>query len=100
MTISIRYQDIAKVAVTEGSSNRLIKIHTSDYQLSELSTGQGPPDSTFSLSDDPASIPVAKWTLDSKYRVHLLELSELVREAKETTQSKGTNSSTEAQPKG
>lgn len=100
LTTSIRYQDIAKVAVTEGSSNRLIKIHTSDYQLSELSTGQGPPDSTFSLSDDPASIPVAKWTLDSKYRAHLLELSELVREAKETTQSKGTNSSTDAQPKG
>jgi hypothetical protein len=84
LTTSIRYHDIAKIAVTEGSSNRLIKIHTSDYQLSELSTGQGPPDSNFSLSDDPSSIPVAKWTLDSKYRAHLLELSELAREARET----------------
>ena len=94
LTTSIRYSDIAKIAVTEGPSNRLIKIHTSDYQLlSELSTGQGPPDSSFSLSDDPTSIPVAKWTLDSKYRVHLLELSELAREARETIQSEGTNSS-------
>jgi hypothetical protein len=100
LTTSIRYHDIAKVAVTGGSSNRLIRIHTSDYQLSELSTGQGPADSSFSLSDDPSSIPVAKWTLDSKYRAHLLELSELAREAGETTQSKGTNNSTDAQPKG
>jgi hypothetical protein len=100
LTTSIRYRDIAKIAVTEGPSNRLIKIHTSDYQLSELSTGQDPPDSSFSLSDNPTSIPIAKWTLDSKYRAHLLELSELAREAGETTQSKGTNNSTDAQPKG
>jgi hypothetical protein len=100
-TTSIRYHDIAKIAVTEGPSNRLIKIHTSDYQLlSELSTGQDPPDSSFSLSDDPTSIPVAKWTLDSKYRAHLLKLSEFAREARETTQSEGTNSSPDAQPKG
>jgi hypothetical protein len=101
LTTSIRYYDIAKVAVTEGSSNRLIRIHTSDYQLCELSTGQGPADSSFSLSDDPSSIPVAKWTVDSKYRAYLLELSELAREARETSQSKGTNSSSsDAQPKG
>jgi hypothetical protein len=99
-TTSIRYHDIAKIAVTEGPSNRLIKIHTSDYQLSELSTGHGPADSSFSLSDDPTGIPVAKWTLDSKYRAHLLELSELTREARETTQSEGTNSSPDVQPKG
>jgi hypothetical protein len=89
-TTSIRYHDIAKIAVTEGPSNRLIKIHTSDYQLlSELSTGQDPPDSSFSLSDDPTSIPVAKWTLDSKYRAHLLELSELAREAGERPRARG-----------
>ena len=53
-TTSIRYSDIAKIAVTEGTSNRLIKIHASDYRLlSGPSTGQEPPDSNFSLSDDP-----------------------------------------------
>ena len=100
LTTSIRYSDIAKITATEGSSNRVIKIHTSDYQPPEVDTGQGLPESTFFLSDDPTSIPVAKWTLDSKYRAHLLELSELAREARETPQSTGINSSTDAQPKG
>ena len=101
LTTCIRYSDIAKITVTEGSSNRVIKIHTSDYQPPEVDTGQGLPESTsFFLSDDPTSIPVAKWTLDSKYRAHLLELSELAREARETPQSTGINSSTDAQPKG
>ncbi len=85
LTTSIRYSDITKITVTEGSTNRVIKIHTSDYQPTEVSTGQDLPESTsFFLSDDPTSIPVAKWTLDSKYRAHLLELSELAREAGET----------------
>ena len=102
LTTSIAYSDISNISVTEGSSNRVIKIHTSDYQRTGLNTGQGLPESTFFLSDDPTSIPVAKWTLDSKYRAHLLELSELAREARETTQSKGTNSnsSTDTHPKG
>ena len=101
LTTSIRYSDLVKITVTEGSSNRVIKIHTSDHQPTEVNTGQGQPESNFFLSDDPSSIPVAKWTLDSKYRVHLLELSELAREAGQTSQSTGTNSSTtDAQPKG
>jgi hypothetical protein len=102
LTTSIPYNDIAKITVTEGPSNRMIKIHTSDYQPTEVDTGQGLAESSsFFLSDDPTSIPVAKWTVDSKYRAYLLELSELAREARETTQSKGTNSSSsDAQPKG
>ena len=101
LTTSIPYSDITKISVTEGQSNRVIKIHTSDYQPTEVNTGQGLPDSTsFFLSDDPTSIPVAKWTLDSKYRAHLLELSELVRKAGETPQDTGINSSIDTHPKG
>ena len=103
LTTSIPYSDIIKIKVTEGPSNRMIKIHTSDYQPTEVNTGQGLAESnSFSLSNDPTSIPVAKWTLDSKYRAHLVELSELAREAGETPQkSMGINSSsTDAQLKG
>jgi hypothetical protein len=100
LTTSIRYSDISNISVTEGPSNRMIKIHTSDYQPTGVNTGQGLPESTFFLSDDPTSIPVAKWTLDSKYRAHLLKLSELVREAGKTPQGTEINSSTDAQPKG
>ena len=104
LTTSIRYSDISNISVTEGSSNRAIKIHTSDYQPPGVNTGQGLAESdSFSLSDDPTSIPVAKWTLDSKYRAHLLELSELVSQAGETPQkSTGINSSssTDTHPKG
>ena len=101
LTTSIRYSDIGNILVTEGSGNRVIKIHTSDYQPAGLNTGQGLPESTFFLSDDPTSIPVAKWTLDSKYRAHLLELSELVSQAGETPQkSTGINSSIDTHPKG
>jgi len=102
LTTSIPYSDIAKITVTEGRSNRMIKIHTSYYQPTEVNTGQGLAESNaFSLSDDPTSIPVAKWTLDSKYRAYLHELSELDREAGETPQSRRINSSsTDAQPKG
>jgi len=101
LTTSIPYSDIAKIKVTEGSSNRVIKIHTSDYQPTGLNTGQGLLESNaFFLSDDPTSIPVAKWTLDSKYRAHLLELSELVSLAGETPQNTEINSSTDTHPKG
>ena len=100
LTTSIRYNDISNISVTESSSNRVIKIHTSDYQPTGLNAGQGLPESTFFLSDDPTSIPVAKWTLDSKYRAHLLELSELVSQAGETPQGTGINSSIDTHPKG
>ena len=100
LTTSIPYSDISNISVTEGPSNRVIKIHTSDYQPTGVNTGQGLPDSTSFLSDDPTSIPVAKWTLDSKYRAHLLELSELVRQAVETPQDTGINSRIDTHPKG
>ena len=100
LTTSIRYSDIAKITLTEGSTNRVIKIHTSDYQPTEVNTGQGLPESNFLLSDDPTSIPVAKWTVDRKYRAHLLELSDLAREARETPQGTEINSSTDTHPKG
>ena len=101
LTTSIPYSDITKISVTEGSSKRVIKIHTSVYQPTGVNTGQGLAESdSFSLSDDPTSIPVAKWTLDSKYRAHLLELSELVRQAGETPQDTGINSRIDTHPKG
>ncbi len=83
LTTSIRYSDIVNITVSQGSSNQVIKIQASDYQVTEADTGQGPPESNFFLSDDPSSIPIAKWTLENKYKAHLLELSELAREAKE-----------------
>ena len=103
LTTSIPYSDITKIKVTEGPSNRMIKIHTPDYQPTEVNTGQGLLESNaFSLSDDPTTIPVAKWTLDSKYRAHLLELSELARQARQTPQkSTGiSTTTTDAQLKG
>ena len=83
LTTSIRYSDIVNITVSQGPSNQVIKIQASDYQVTETDTGQGPPESNFFLSDDPSSIPIAKWTLENKYKAHLLELSELAREAKE-----------------
>ncbi len=91
LVTSIQYTDIVDVTVSQGSSNQVIEIKTSDYQLTEAHTGQGPPESNFFLSDDPNTIPIAKWALN-KYRAHLLELSELIREAREMSKSIGTNS--------
>ena len=81
----------------------MIKIHTPDYQPTEVNTGQGLAESNaFSLFDDPTTIPTAKWTLESKYRAHLLELSELARQARQTPQkSTGiSTTTTDAQLKG
>jgi hypothetical protein len=94
LVTSIRYGDITGIKVKPDSSNRVIEINTSDYHVSEAYTGQGPPDSNFFLSDEPNSIPIAKWTLN-KYKAHLLELSELVREARETPTSMGADSAGE-----
>ena len=60
----------------------MIEINTPDYQVAEVHTGQGPADSNLLLSDDPDSIPIARWALN-KYKAHLLEFSELLREASE-----------------
>jgi hypothetical protein len=69
----------------------VIEINTSDYQVTEANTGQGPPESNFFLSDDPNSIPIAKWALNN-YKTQLLKLTELVREARETPKSMEANS--------
>jgi len=94
LATSIRYDDITSIGVGEGSSNLVIEINSSDYQLTEANTGEGPPESNFFLSDEPNSIPIAKWALD-KYKAHLLNLSELVRELRETPNSRDTNSAGE-----
>lgn len=87
LTTSIRYTDLANITVSQSSSNQVVKIQASDYQVTEADTGQegGPPESNFFLSDDPSSIPIANWALDNKYKAHLLELSELAREAREAS---------------
>ena len=98
LATSIRYDDITSIRVREDSGNLVIEINTSDYQVTEVNVGEGPPESNFILSDDPNSIPIAKWALN-KYKVHLLNLSELVREGGETPKSMDTNSAGE-QPGG
>ena len=98
LVTSIRYSDIVSIQIRQDSSNRVIEINTSDYQVTEAHTGQGPPESNFFLSDDPNSLPIAKWAVN-KYKAHLLELSELVRETRETPNSMEANSAGE-QPSG
>ena len=98
LVTSIRYSDIVSIQIRQDSSNRVIEINTSDYQVTEAHTGQGPPESNFFLSDDPNSLPIAKWAVN-KYKAHLLELSELVRESRETPNGMEANSVGE-QPSG
>ena len=98
LVTSIRYSDIVSIKIRQDSSNRVIEINTSDYQVTEAHTGQGRPESNFFLSDDPNSLPIAKWAV-TKYKAHLLELSELVRETSETPNSMEANSAGE-QPSG
>jgi hypothetical protein len=82
LVTSIQYDNIDAIKVKQESSNQIIKIHASDYQVTEDHTGEGPPESNFFLSDEPNSIPIAKWALE-EYKPRLIGLSELVREAKE-----------------
>ena len=86
LVTSVRYIDVTGIKVREDSSNRVIEIITSNYHVSEAHTGQGPPESNFFLSDEPNTIPIAKWTLN-KQKAYLIELSELIREAKERPKS-------------
>ena len=94
LVTSIRYSDIVSIQIRQDSSNRVIEINTSDYQVTEAHTGQGPPETNFFLSDEPNSLPIAKWAVN-KYKAHLLELSELVRETRETLNSMEANSAGE-----
>ena len=94
LVTSIRYSDILTIKGKEDSSNRVIEINTSDYHVTKAHTASGPPEDNFLLSDDPNSLPIAKWAFN-KYKAHLLELSELVREAREAPKSMGANSAGE-----
>lgn len=82
LVTSIQYSDIDSIEIDQAASNWVIKIEASNYQVTEAHTGERPPEVNFFLSNEPNSIPVAKWTIE-KYRPHLIELSKLVREAKE-----------------
>ncbi len=87
MVASIYYIDIDRIQTRKAQTNWVLKIYTQYYQLNEgnAQTYQGNQVSQakdFFQSSDPTSIPITRWQLD-RYRPHLLELSELVREARE-----------------
>ena len=87
LVTSIYYGDIDRIQTRKGRTNWVLKIHTQYYQLNEshaqnyqgnlVSQGKD-----FFLSGDPISILITRWQLD-RYGPRLLELSELVREARE-----------------
>ena len=83
---SIYYSDVDRIRTRGGRTNWVLKIHAQYYQLNEshAQNYQGNRVSQakdFFLSNDPTSIPITRWQLD-RYRPHLLELAELVRETK------------------
>ena len=83
---SIYYSDIERIQTRGGRTNWVLKIHAQYYQLNEshAQNYQGNRVSQakdFFLASDPTSIPITRWQLD-RYRPHLLELAELVRETK------------------
>ena len=80
---SIYYSDVDRIRTRGGRTNWVLKIHAQYYQLNEshAQNYQGNRVSQakdFFLSNDPTSIPITRWQLD-RYRPHLLELAELVR---------------------
>jgi hypothetical protein len=84
---SIYYEDITRIKIRAGLTNRVIKIHARDYQLNEnhaqnYQGNQVSQAKDFFLSNDRTSIPITRWQLD-KYKPHLHILQELVREARE-----------------
>jgi hypothetical protein len=86
LVTSIQYRDIDSIEIDQAASNWLIKINASNYDLTEAPTEKGPPEANFFLSNEPTSMPIAKWAL-IKYKPQLLELSELAKEARGTPQS-------------
>ena len=83
---SIYYSDVDRIRTRGGRTNWVLKIHAQYYQLNEshAQNYQGNRVSQakdFFLSSDPTSIPITRWQLD-RYKPHLLELAELVRETK------------------
>src|SRR5215217_3096768 len=78
---SIYYEDITRIKIRAGLTNRVIKIHAQDYQLNEnhaqnYQGNQVSQAKDFFLTNDRTSIPITRWQLD-KYRPHLLELLSL-----------------------
>jgi hypothetical protein len=87
LVASIYYGDVERIQTRKGRTNWVLKIHAQYYQLNESHAqnyqgnlvGQA---KDFFHSGDPTSMPITRWQLE-RYRPHLLELSELVREARE-----------------
>jgi hypothetical protein len=84
---SIFYENITRIKIRAGLTNRVIKIHAQDYQLNEnhaqnYQGNQVSQAKDFFLTNDRTSIPITRWQLD-KYKPHLHILQELVREARE-----------------
>jgi len=87
LVASIYYEDITRIKITAGLTNRVIKIHAQDHQLNEnhaqnYQGNQVSQAKDFFLTNDRTSIPITRWQLD-KYKPHLHILQELVREARE-----------------
>jgi hypothetical protein len=87
LVASIYYSDIDRIQTRKGQTNWMVMVRSQDYQLNESHNQnyQGnwvSQAKDFFLSNDPTSIPITRWQLD-RYRPRLLELSELVREARE-----------------
>ena len=84
---SIRYGDITSIETNVAASNRVIKINTLGYQVNEshneLYQGNDvAPAKDFMLSDNPTSIPIARWAL-KKAKPYLYMISDFIGEAKE-----------------
>ena len=87
LVASIYYGDIDRIQTRKGQTNWTVAVRSQDYQLNESNAQsyQGnwvSQAKDFFLSNDPTSMPITRWQLD-RYRPRLLELSELVREARE-----------------
>lgn len=87
LVASIYYSDIDRIQTRKGQTNWMVMVRSLDYQINESHNQnyQGnwiSQAKDFFLSNDPTSIPITRWQLD-RYRPRLLELSELVREARE-----------------
>ena len=87
LVASIYYSDIDRIQTRKGQTNWMVMVRSLDYQINESHNQnyQGnwiSQAKDFFLSNDPTSIPITRWQLD-RYRPRLLELSELVIEARE-----------------
>jgi hypothetical protein len=84
---SIYYEDITRIKIRAGLTNRVIKIHAQDYQLNEnhaqnYQGNQVSQAKDFMLSDNPTSIPITRWAL-SKGKPYLYMIADFIGEAKE-----------------